>query len=154
MKLCRLSSDVFGFETFEGCKAYFENVLPWNGYIFPIIGSGPHVKAEETPLDETLLFTYCSRIIAIAKLDEKVYEMKNTAIMLENSKRKVKALKLVPDSLKVFQANIKLNDLQKHLQTLNYNKAINGTQGWNVFPIEIEKGIIDFLLKKEWHHFI
>lgn len=143
MRLIKLSKDVFGFETVEACIAYFKHVLPWQKYQFNIVGEGSHISPSKFDENETIVFSYRGRIIAIGIAEDSIIEdQKVTAILLDGSK------------LKFFDKIINLGDLETKLAVKGYDKAITNSQGWNILDGKFEKETIEFLMKAEWADFL
>ena len=143
MRLVKLSKEVFGFETAEACIAYFKYVLPWQKYRFNIVGEGSHIAPSKLNEDETVIFSYSGRIIAIAKVEE---------IIIEN--QRVVAIIFVENKVKVFDKDISLDDLETKLSRIGYSKAITNAQGWNIFEDKFEKEAIKFLINIEWEDYL
>ena len=104
MRICKLSDKVFGFDTLEGCKAYFKHVLPWSKYYFSIVGEGNRISKDRINVDENILFIYKGNIVAIAKVAD-----------FEIVDGKVTSLKLKEESLRVLDHNIDVKGLEQQL---------------------------------------
>jgi hypothetical protein len=143
MRVIKLSNEVFGFDSLEGCKAYFRHVLPWSKYYFPIVGEGNRISKEKISVDENVLFVYKGNIVAIAKVEN--YEVDNN---------KVKALKLRADTLKVFEETADIKELEQNLASNGYDLKIQQSQGWNIITEEHEQIVINFLMRHEWKSYL
>lgn len=143
MRLIKLSKDVYGFDTVEACIAYFKHVLPWQKFRFNIVGEGNHISSSNFDKNETIVFSYRGRIIAIGIAEKPIIEDQRVdAIILDGSK------------LKIFDKVINLGDLETKLNAKGYDKAIINSQGWNILEGKFEKETIDFLMKAEWADFV
>lgn len=68
MRIVKLSKDVYGFDNINACLAYFEHVLPWQKYVFNIIGDGHHIGVNKTKPNEVVLFSYIGDIVCMARI--------------------------------------------------------------------------------------
>ncbi|AKM19239.1 hypothetical protein QT238_07585 [Geobacillus stearothermophilus] len=143
MRVIKLSDSVFGFDSLEGCKAYFRHVLPWSKYYFPIVGEGNRISKEKISVDETVLFIYKGNIVAIAKVEN--YEVDNN---------KVRSLKLRADTFKVFEETADIKELEQNLASNGYDLKIQQSQGWNIITEEHEQIVINFLIRHEWKSYL
>lgn len=143
MRVCKLSDKIFGFDTFEGCKAYFRNVLPWSKYYFPIFGEGNRISKDRISVDENVLFIYKGNIVAIAKIED-----------FETVAGKVTSLKLREDTLRIFEQNVEVKELEQQLSQNGYSSNINRSEGWNIIPKEHESTVINYLIHQEWKPFL
>ena len=143
MRVCKLSDKVFGFDSLEGCKAYFKHVLPWSKYYFPIVGEGNRISKDKISKNESILFSYNGNIVAIAKLND-----------IELADGKVASLILSEEALKVFGKLVGVTELEHQLSLNGYKSIINQSEGWNIIPEEYEFIVIDFLIKHEWELFL
>jgi hypothetical protein len=143
VRIVKLSKDVFGFDTVEGCIAYFEHVLPWGKYRFRVAGEGSHISADSLADGEILVFSYVGTIVAAARAQE-----------IETENGRVTIIRLREDTLRVFSKRITLKDLENTLKGSGYSKVIHGSQGWNIIDGRYEEIAIRFLIDKEWEDFI
>ncbi len=143
MRVIKLSRNVFGFDTVEGCIAYFRHVLPWCKYRFRVEGDGGHISADSLADGEILVFSYGGIIVAIARAQE-----------VETRDGRVTAIRLENDTLRVFSKRVSLKDLESTLKSGGYAKVIHGSRGWNIIDGTYEEMAIRFLIEKEWEDFI
>lgn len=144
MRIIKLSDKLLGFESMEKCKTYFLNILSWKNGVFGIDGEGGHFAKSSFRKNETLVFCYSGKIVAIAKVND---------ITLKQGSDKVESLNINVDSLKVFDNSPDVGDLEALLKDWGYTKEIRGSQGWNVIEGEHEKIAINFLIDSEWKEF-
>lgn len=143
MRIIKLSHEVYGFDTVEACIAYFKHVLPWQKFRFNIVGEGSHISSSNIDKDDTIVFSYRGRIIAIGIAEEPIKKyQKVVAIILDGSK------------LKIFDKTVNLSDLETKLNAKGYDKAITNSQGWNILEGKYEKETIEFLMKADWADFV
>jgi hypothetical protein len=144
MRIVKLSKRVFGFDTLEGCKAYFSHVLKWQKFIFNIEGEGIHISSDGLDNNELVLFSYSGKLVCLAKAER---------IILDRNHR-TRAVKLVDGSLRVFDNPPSLHDLEAKLRGLGYDKKVVSTQGWNILEGGYERAVVEFLRDKEWEYYI
>ena len=141
MRLIRMSSEVFGFDKIEACIAFFEHVLQWNKYRFNIIGEGHHLSVNSFNKDEIFLFTFDGIIVSVARVGEYIFSY---------DEKKVVAVILNQDTLKVLKNEYTLNDLSNTLIKLGYKKEIIKSQGWNIIDKIYEEKVMESIIKNEW----
>jgi len=73
-------------------------------------------------------------------------------IILENSK--VKSIKLVNGTLRVFENPPRLQGLEDKLHAVGYTKNLVSSQGWNILDEKFEKEAVKFLRDKDWEIYI
>lgn len=143
MRLVKLSKDVFGFDTMDGCKAYFDHVLPWQKERFNIMGEGHHIAPGGVKPNEIVLFSYDGNIVCIARNEE----------LKENSKKKVIAIILKEGTRRVFNNPPSLQELENVLASQGYTPKLVQSQGWNIIEQGFEKIVIEFLAKHDWKQY-
>jgi hypothetical protein len=144
MRIIKLSKDVFGFDNMEGCIAYFRHVLPWQKLIFNIMGEGAHIAPNSLIEGEKIIFSYDGNIVAIAKNERLILDKNN----------KVKSIKLLDGSLRVFNNPGKIGALEKHLHNIGYSKNIVSAQGWNRIDGVFEKETLMFIRDMDWSYYL
>jgi hypothetical protein len=144
LRIIKLSNEVYGFDTVEACSAYFLHVLPWQKYRFNIVGEGYHLSSEKVSIGETLVFSYKGKIITVAKVRNVDTDDSKTVI----------AVNLQEDSLKILFKTVDLKELESVLKSEGYNKAITSAQGWNIITGNLEKKVIEIIMRNEWHDFL
>lgn len=144
MRIVKLSQAVLGFETLDGCKAFFIHVLPWEKYTFSIAGEGSHIASDGLDEQELIVFSYNGSLVCIARAEE---------IIVDNN-NKVKSIKLVGETVRVLTAPPKLIDLEAKLHSAGYTKNLVASQGWNILDEMYEKMAVEFLRDKDWELYL
>jgi len=153
MRIVKMSGEVFGFDTIEGCQAYFKYVLPWQKGYFGFAGTGNKIAKDKLSKNETILFSYDGKIVTAAKAVEPIIDG-----------NKVIGIMINKESIKVLKIPVSTFDLEKELGKHGFDDSIYGSQGWNIIPYNLEKRVIEFLrneelkeyskeLKKEWEKY-
>jgi hypothetical protein len=140
MRIVKLSGNVFGFDTLDGCKAYFEHVLPWQKGQFYFAGTGNKVALDKLQPNENVIFTYEGTVVCITKAEN---------LLIENGK--ATGIKLRIDILKMFKSHISSLDLEDHLKSYGFTDCIYASQGWNIIGEPYEQHAIQFLKDQEWN---
>ena len=144
MRIVKLSKEVFGFDTKDGCIAYFQHVLPWQKERFNIMGEGHHIAPDGLKSNEIVVFSYDGNIVCIARTDN---------IMVDPSKKKVVAIILKEGTRRVFADPPSLQDLENVLRARGMTSNLVKSQGWNIIDEILEKDVIHFLAKHDWKEF-
>lgn len=140
MRIVKMSGDVFGFDSIEACKAYFENVLPWQKGNFYFVGEGNKIAKDKLSTGENVLFSFNGSLVAIAKARK----------LIINEDDRVRGITIDIDTLKIFKEAISTLDLESELSNYSYNDSIYGSQGWNILEGKIERKAIEFIKNREW----
>lgn len=140
MRIVKMSGDVFGFDSIEACKAYFENVLPWQRGNFYFVGERNKIAKDKLNAGENVVFSFNGCLIAIAKAKSLIIDEDD----------KVSGIKLDMETLKMFKTTISTLELEKELRNSGFNDSIYASQGWNILEGEIERKAVKFLKNKEW----
>ncbi len=138
MRIVKLSERVFGFDTVESCKSYFEHVLLWQEGRFNFEGTSNKIAKDKLREDENILFSYSGQVVVIAKAK---------GLILDN---KVVGIELKLDTLKIFKDPISTLKLEEELKNKGFSDDIYGSQGWNIVEKDYERYAINFLKDQEW----
>lgn len=143
MRIVKLSKDVYGFDNINACLAYFEHVLPWQKYVFNIVGEGRHIGINKTKQNEVVLFSYIGEIVCMARI-----------IDINENNGKVNQLVLKDDSVRFFRKRLTLHELESELNKHGYSKKVVQARGWNIIEENYEKVVIELLVKTDWIEYL
>lgn len=144
MRIVKLSKEVFGFDTKDGCIAYFKHVLPWQKERFNIMGEGHHIAPDGLKSNEIVVFSYDGNIVCIARTDH---------IKVEPNKKRVVAIILKEGTRRVFNDPPSLQSLEDVLLAQGMTSKLVKSQGWNIIDVNLEKAVIQFLAKHDWKQY-
>lgn len=143
MRLIKMSKDKFELlNNQDAVIKYFQQVLPWGDYTYSFLGKQT-VAQENIRPNETIIISYDMNIVAIAKLKETV---------LDDS-GKVFALRLKPETLKVFPEPASIEGFQEQVREAGYNITMD-KQAWPIIPDDCEPILIEYLQEHEWNAYL
>lgn len=143
MRIVKLSKDVPGFEELRQCKIYFRVVLPWLKGEFSFAGVPNKIAKNGVEVGENILFIYSGIIIALAKAER-----------LECNGKDVTSLIVDKDTIKVFDKQLMVVDLEKHLNSCGYINSINNTPGWNTLDKAFDRITVEYIRNEDYEIYL